>query len=162
MRYRPAQGILLEGRILQALLQRPQRCRESGGTGSDNHHVQHIINRREITEPVGNRIHRLPALLNRVADQTHTPQLAGNVNPGYVGFKIGGNVRNIHAPFFRAEDQGNGVDRTGRRAGPVPDAIGRRNQFRFFVDNADDILLRAGGNAGGAPHTQAGIDCGMK
>ena len=100
-----------------------------------------------------NRIDRLLALVDRVADQAHAAKFTGDVHARYVGLEFRRHHGNVDAAFFGAEHQRYGIERAGSGAGAVSDATGRVDQLCLAVYNTEHLMQRAlgaGGDAGSA------------
>ena len=109
------------------------------------------------------RVHGLPALLDRVANQAHPAQLSGDEEAGHVRLEVGADLGNIDAARRGAEDQRDRVRRARAPARAVPYAVRRVAQLGAPIDDAEHALaLRTRGDARPAPGTEAGVDHGMQ
>ena len=145
MEHGPAQaGLLLEQHIVKLLFMGSEARADAGRATAHHHHIALVA-----TLPVlaaGNVVHGLLALLGRLADQAHAAQLTSNEDARYVGFELGRQLGNVDATLFGTEHQLDRVDRAGRQAGAVSDAVGRIDQMGLAADDADGIF-GAGGHA---------------
>src|SRR5207253_10085536 len=82
-----------------------------GGTAAANHQVKLLAARR--CPPLGNRLDRLPSLLEGVADEPHAAQFTRDENAGYRGLEFRRQDGNVDTTTLAAEHQCDGIDRTG-------------------------------------------------
>ena len=158
LEYRAAQRLLFEGLIVQAHLLGGERGGEARGTGADD---QHIERAGALHARLGDRLERLLALHEGIPDQSHAAELAGHEDSRDIGFEIRLEHRNIHAAALGAENQRDGIERADGLARAMSDAVGRADQHRLAVDQAEHFvvrLFRAGFDTRSAAETFAGID----
>ena len=109
---------------------------------------------RHLGQPVGG----LQALGQGVLDEPHAAQLADHVDAGARRLEVLVDLGQVDAALGRAEDQPDGVDRALGGAAAVADAVVGVDQPRRVVDDAEDVALRAGLQAGEAADADVGID----
>ena len=160
MRNRSAKAILLHGQVAHFMRLGAQARGDARGAAAHNQHIEDVL----LAGPaeLANRVHRLPALLDGVADQAHASKLARNEKAGNVGFEIFADMRDIHAAFFRAENQRNGIVWAGCAAGAITDAFRPVDEFRLASHKPDDFAFGTCRNARAAAHALAVIENGMK
>ena len=98
------------------------------------------------------------ALLDRVSNQTHAPEFAGDVEAWNIGFVIPRDARDVHAASLRAKDQRDRPVWTDRFTFTVSNAVGRPDQSWSVIDKFEDIVFRAGTGAGAATDTSGRIE----
>jgi hypothetical protein len=107
----------------------------------------------------------LPALIFAISPSAWRPcsmALASDIDAGNIGLEVGPDHGQIDTAGFAAEDQGDGIERAGRFAGPVADALTGLDQLRLAIDDAENIALGAGVHARTAAHAFCGIDKGVE
>ena len=155
MEYRAAQGLLLlDQLVLEFVLDRAEAGRDARRTSPDDHH---IVFQGAGLDRGADRVKRLAPLLGAFADQAHAAQFARDVDAGHVGFEIGVDLRDIDTALFGAEHELDRIDRAGREAGAVPDAMGRVDQLGLVIDDAQRVF-GAGFHAGRRPDASGRID----
>ena len=92
----------------------------------------------------------LQALGERILDEPHAGELTHDVHAGAAGLEELVDLGQLDAAFGAAEDQLDGVDGALDRALAVADALGRVQQRRDPVDQAQDLSLGTGADAGTA------------
>jgi hypothetical protein len=100
----------------------------------------------EAANPAGaalvNGLHRLAPLLERVANETHPTELAGDEDARHAGLEARRQQRDLDAPPLGAEDESDRFDRARRAARAVTDAVGRAHELRASADDAEHVMLR--------------------
>ncbi len=145
-----AERFLLERHELHAALERRERSRKTGGARADDHQVQDRAAARAARMDL---LHRLPALLDGIADQSHAAQFARDEHAGDIRLEPRRHARQVHAARRRAEDEFDRADGASRAAGAVADALGGAHEARLAADQAEYVVLRlfrAGADAGAA------------
>jgi hypothetical protein len=112
-----------------------------------------------------NRFNRLLSLLQRIANQSHAAEFAGDEDARHIGFELRAHHRYFHAAPRRAEHQRDCFGGTSRFACTVPDAVGRTHELRASTDDAQHMMQRLLGarlHARAATDAARGIDDGMQ
>ncbi len=104
----------------------------------------------------------MTALLDGVADEAHAAEFAGDEDPGHVGLEIRAEVRDVDSALLGAENERDGVERTGLAAGAVSDAVSRLDELGLAVDHADDVAFGAGADTGATGETFPRVEDRMK
>src|SRR2546425_1578837 len=128
---------LLDQLVLELVLDRAEAGGDTRRTAPDDHHV--VLHRAGLQDGA-HRFNRLAPLLGAFADQAHAAQLAGDVDAGHVGLEIRIDLRDVDAALFGAEHELDRIDRAGREAGAVPDAMGRVDQLGLVIDDAQRVF----------------------
>jgi hypothetical protein len=137
--YRAAQGVLFDGLILKAGLLRRQTRSQAGGPGADDKNVQDSAAFHTCLDDC---LQGLLALTERVLDEPHAAQFAGDVDSRHIRFEIRFEQRDIDAAPLGSQHQRDGVERTDCLAGSVTDAIGGPHQHRFAADQTQYLVMR--------------------
>src|SRR5262245_62236100 len=127
-----AEAVLLEGQEAQLVLQGGKTRSKTGWPGTDNDHV--VTLGRPTPGQLAYGFDRLGSLLDRIANEPHATELAGNEDPWNVGLEIRRHMGNIDASTFRPENKCDRVVRAGGTAGAVTDAVGGLDQLGLSVD----------------------------
>src|SRR5215472_2944628 len=155
-----AKAVLLDGDVAQLVLHCGEARRKAGRTGADDHDVV-AVGLAEVVQ-LAHRLHRLASLLDRVADQPHSAELARNEDARHVGLEVAADMRDVDAALCGSEDQGDGVGRARRPAGAVTDAFRRLDELRLAVDQPEDVAFRTGVHTCAATEAEPRIDLGMQ
>ena len=102
---------------------------------------------------LSDRVDRLLALRDRIRDEPHPAELAGDEDPRDAGLKGWAEHGNIDAARFGAEDERDRIGRARRPTGPVADTVGRADQLGLALDEAENTAFRASVDAGRATDT---------
>ena len=162
LKYRAAQGVLFDGLIVQSHLLGGERGGEARGPGADD---QYIEGAGALHARLGDRLERLLALHEGILDQPHAAEFTGHVDAGDIRLEVRLEHRNIEASALGAEHQRDRIERTDGLARTVSDAVGRTDQHRFAVDEAEHLMMRlfrAGFDARSAAEAFTGIDDRMQ
>ena len=160
MRDRSAKAVLLHRQVAHFMRLGGQAGGDAGGPAAHNQHVENVL--LAGAAQLANRVHRLPALLNGIANQPHAAKLARDEEAGDVGFEVSADMRDIDAALFRAENQRNGIVWAGHAAGAVADTLGPVDEFGLASHKSDDFAFGTCRNARAAAHAFAVIENGMK
>ncbi len=161
MRDRAAESVLLQGDETKLVLHGREARREASRATANDHHIEDVrVDQVPLVFLHG--FDCLAALFDRVANEAHAAQFAGNENAGNVGLEILIDVGNIDPPPLGAKNQGDGVDRADRLAGAVPDAMRGLHQFGLAADQSENVPFGAGPDARSASDTFRRVDDGMQ
>jgi hypothetical protein len=161
---RPADVVALDGKEAEAGLQRRKRGREPGRSASHDQQVELRVAgpARLGAHRLQNPLDALPALLERVPDEAHAPELAHDVQARHVGLEVLSDTGNVDAPLLGAEHELNGVHRTGALAQAVADAASRADDLHTPIDQPENFIFRAHVDAAPGEDAAGGVDHGVE
>ena len=106
----------------------------------------------------GHMFDGLARLFEGIANESHTAEFADHVDLVYIGLIGFANLRNIDAPFVRAEHEGNGFDRTGTLAQSMSDATSGAYGNSNPMSESENILFRTDSRACARANTRCRVN----
>src|SRR6185295_18645687 len=154
LEHRSAERLLFERDVTHTFRQRGQRSGEARRARADDDDIGSIAAAPAAAGLDG--LDRLASLLERVANQTHSAELARDKDAWNVRLEFRGEHWYLDAATRGAEHQSDGLGRTGGLACAVTDAIRGTDELSATADDAEHAmqgLLRA--NLHARPATDA-------
>ena len=158
---RPAErGPLVQENEGEARLLHGERRRDPGRPRADDRGVD--LSGGQGREDGLEAAAELHPLSHGVLDQAHAAELPDDVNAGAARLEELVDFGQVEPPLARAEDELDGADGAFELAPGMADAIGRDDEGRPPVDDAQDVPLRADLDAREAPDAGVRVDDGME
>src|SRR5579871_2675302 len=160
MRNGTAKAVLFDRQKAKLVL---HGCKARGKTRRSGAHNDHVIAlQRSASGQFSYGFDGLPSLLDRIANEAHSAEFAGNEDPRNVCLKIRPDMGNVDSSALRAEDERNCVVGASLAAGAVTDAMRGFNELSLAVDQPENIPFGASANTGATAQTFRWIDFRMK
>jgi hypothetical protein len=133
------QRILFDGLVVEPQLLGSQRRGQTRRSCADD---QDIEGARALHTCLGDRLERLLTLHQRILDQPHAAEFAGDVDAWHVGFEVRLQHRNIEATPLGPEHQRDRIERTDHLACTMSDAVGWTHEHCLAIDQAQHFVMR--------------------
>jgi len=158
----PPRLVLVDRQEPEAPLDGLQGGGDSGRAGADDEEVEDVgPGPPPRGRPPGDGLHRPGPLVDRVPDEGDPSQLAGDEEARHGGLELIREHRDVRPRGDIAEADRDRPDGAGFGAPPVADAAGPVDHPGDPVDDAEDTIFRAGGDAAAAAEAEEGLDRGV-
>src|SRR5205085_2792639 len=150
--------------VFELFLDGAERGTDACRTRANNYHIMDVRRRGHSaarSQPIGNRIDTLAALIDSIFDQGQSAEFPDDEQILDTGLVFGRQIRDVGAHAGTGHDHGDGAHRTNFGAQAMTDAFVSINDDGFAAEHGEHITFRTNHGASRAADAVVGVNVRM-